>query len=326
MKKITLIILCLMASFWSYAQCTTSTGDQWPSDVVTAASDNSAAQISSNNWPNAEFSLIDGLTVGNTYTIDGANTVGVYITVVESDATFTLPGGAVIAHGATSVSFTATTAEILVFWHLDSSCGTQTNEDTVTTITCTSCTCPATAAPSTAVADAPANNATGVTIDTSGTNPVISFSWTDSGDATSYDFTLVGVGTVASVGNPVNISYGGWAYDTTYTWTITSYNCFGSTTSSTFTFTTGSDPLSTNDFSLSNDFFHFYNTTTNSLELKSSYSFSNIVVYNLLGQSVLEQELSQTEENVNLNSLTSGTYIAKVNFDGKTQTIKFIKR
>ncbi|MCK7590311.1 T9SS type A sorting domain-containing protein [Subsaxibacter sp. CAU 1640] len=92
-------------------------------------------------------------------------------------------------------------------------------------------------------------------------------------------------------------------------------------------FRTNDEPTAgVNEF-LPNVFNHSYNTDTDVLTLKSSnLSFNNIEVYNLLGQSVMIRELSQTIEDVNLSSLQDGIYVANILIDGQFQTIKFLKQ
>ncbi len=241
MKKITLLfILSLAMVNWSFSQCTTTSGGNYGN--LTMANDGTAEQIAADNWPNAEYSVIEGLIVGNTYTVVGTNTTSIYITVTETPPPPAIAIGTTIVHGASTVSFTATTPDILIFWHLDALCGTQDSDATVTTIQCTSasCSCTAASAPDGAIATIPADGAIDVLIDNSGATPGISFEWTDNGEATSYDFNIVGVGTASGVTNPTTITYPGWAYDTTYSWSITSTNCLGTVTSAEYTFTTGS--------------------------------------------------------------------------------------
>jgi hypothetical protein len=247
MKKITLLFLMLFATTTLiYGQCTTTTGGQWPNGVVTVLNTGGAETISTNNWPNAEISLLQGLVVGNTYTITGTNTSSIYITVTETTSTFSAIG-TVITHGADSVSFTATTPEILVFWHLNAACGTQNNDNTLTTIQCTSasCTCTAGATPDLATTPVPADTAVDVDITYGETNS-ITFEWTDAttGDAPdAYNFNLGitptgdDIGTLTNVASGVNILYD-FQPSTTYYWSVDPVNCVGSSTGTVWSFTT----------------------------------------------------------------------------------------
>ena len=329
MKKITLLLLCLTTTFWSYSQCTTVTGGNYGNLAV--ANDGTAEQIAVDNWPNAEYSAIENLIIGNSYTVTATNTTSMYITIAEIDWAAPALGGAVLGNGLSTVSFTATTTDVIIHWHLDALCATQASDDTLTAIQCTSasCSCTAAAAPDMAVMPNPIDGATNVPIDT--TNPanlaVGPFSWTDNGEATTYDFTLIGVGTVSGAGNPVTINYT-WEYNTTYTWEVTSTNCLGTVTSAIYSFTTEMDPaLSTEDFDTKDSISHFFNTNTNELTFtSSSLPFNNVEVYNILGQQVLNKKLSQTNETINLSSINAGIYIAKVSIDGRTEAFKFVKK
>ena len=73
-------------------------------------------------------------------------------------------------------------------------------------------------------------------------------------------------------------------------------------------------------------FKHYYNAYTDILTLDSSDAPMNaIVVYNILGQAVLNEKLHQTEETISLSSLNDGIYIIQVNLNGIDKTFKFIK-
>jgi len=85
------------------------------------------------------------------------------------------------------------------------------------------------------------------------------------------------------------------------------------------------ETLGVDEFQL-HDFNYFYSNDTNVLTLKSSNSsFENIEIFNILGQQVINERLSQTLETINMSNLKDGIYLAKVTIEGKTQTIKLIK-
>ena len=86
-----------------------------------------------------------------------------------------------------------------------------------------------------------------------------------------------------------------------------------------------SGALSTEDLSEFN-FKHYYNTTTDELVLKSNTPFSDIKLYNIIGQQVIEKKLSRTEEAINLSNISIGVYIAKIQIDNTIGTIKFVIR
>lgn len=250
MKKITfLFILLLTMTNWSYSQCTSTAGGNYGNLVM--ANDGTAEQIAADNWPNAKFSVIEGLIVGNTYTVTGTNTTSIYITVTETTPAIDAIG-TVITHGASTVSFTATTAQILIFWNLDSLCGTQASDATLTTIQCTSpsCSCTFTTAPGAPTGPTPADMAIDVPIDISGATPLITpFSWVEDAvndPATSFTISLgtdtaaSNIGSITGATNGNGLTYTGWTNNTVYYWKVTAINCVGTIDSAIWSFTTSS--------------------------------------------------------------------------------------
>lgn len=69
-----------------------------------------------------------------------------------------------------------------------------------------------------------------------------------------------------------------------------------------------------------------YTVSNSTLELRNDLPLSDISLYNVLGQQVVSQKLSNTTETVNISALTSGVYVANVVADGQNRTIKIIKR
>jgi hypothetical protein len=245
MKKITLLfIFSLVLSFNSYGQCTTNTGGQWPTGTITLLNSGGAEAIASNNWPNAEFSLIENVLPGSDYTV--AATPAIFITVTNT------ADASVIAFGSGSVSFTADAGVtgLTIFWHLDAACGTQNSGNTVTTIQCTTCACTETEAPSAATNVAPLDGAMDIVIDDSDpANLLITpFSWDDGVMGGSIESTNLSLG-ITAAGNDIGTITGAtngngitfnWEENTTYFWFVESVNCFGSTTSPVWSFTTTS--------------------------------------------------------------------------------------
>ncbi len=329
MKKITFLLLtCLAMTTWSYGQCTTTTGGAYPSNVVNILNLGTPETIAADNWPNAEFSGIGNLIVGNTYTITGTNTTSLYITVAEALPDFS-NFGTVITHGASSVSFTATTTGIYVFWHLDAACNTQASDNTATTIQCTSasCTCTETAVPACTTAIAPVdgelNTATSTATDGS---RQVAFSWDASPGAISYEIVLDG-NVLGSTPN-TNVNIFGLDYSTAYTWSVNPINCFGTATGCpTWSFTTEADPgLSTQEFTLNNQFKVYPNPANNVINIKTDLTIDAVEVYNQIGQRVITiKGENLTDSSVNIQDLNKGVYFIKVMSADKTQTIKFIK-
>jgi hypothetical protein len=241
MKKITLLLCLISMSFstLSYGQCTTNTGGQWPDSTIALVNAGGVESISTNNWPNAEFSLITGVLPGSDYTV----TAAMYITVTNT------ADDSVIVHGANSVSFTAPAGvtDLTIYWHLDAACNTQASGDTVTTIQCTTCTCTPSAAPDAVTsATTPTNGATNVAINYGTPNNISPFEWVAAatGDpAESFNFNL-GVTPLANdIGTIVNFPSGGginfdWEANTTYFWSIDAVNCVGTTSGPVWSFTT----------------------------------------------------------------------------------------
>lgn len=84
--------------------------------------------------------------------------------------------------------------------------------------------------------------------------------------------------------------------------------------------TLGIDDIETNTFT------HFYNSDFDVLTLESSnLALVSIELYNIIGQQVLNRNLSQTRETITLSFLEDGIYIAKINIDDNTQTLKILK-
>lgn len=74
-------------------------------------------------------------------------------------------------------------------------------------------------------------------------------------------------------------------------------------------------------------FKHFYDTYNDILTLKSSNApINNIQIFNILGQQVLNKNLSHTNELINLSSIVDGIYIAQIRIDNTIKTIKFLKQ
>lgn len=75
-----------------------------------------------------------------------------------------------------------------------------------------------------------------------------------------------------------------------------------------------------------NSFTHSYDKTIKTLNLESSNSaITGIEIYSLLGQNVISKSLTNTTESIDVSSLNDGVYLAKVNINGFSKTIKFIK-
>ncbi len=136
----------------------------------------------------------------------------------------------------------------------------------------------------------------------------IELSVTDGG-ATGSVFWVVTSST--AVGNPSAQFNAGWSIpdplmDGVYIWSGT---C---------------DSLGVSDNALAG-FSYYPNPATEVLSLRSANNIESVSMYNLLGQQVISTEIGATTSDINLSSLTAGTYIMKVTVDGQTGTYKVLK-
>lgn len=71
--------------------------------------------------------------------------------------------------------------------------------------------------------------------------------------------------------------------------------------------------------------FFYPNPTNNVLNLRSMRSIENVSIYNLLSKQVLNTNPNATDFELDVSSLTTGTYILKVTINGKVGTYKLMK-
>ena len=83
------------------------------------------------------------------------------------------------------------------------------------------------------------------------------------------------------------------------------------------------ETLSNNEFE-SVKLSHFYNA--GQLTIQSSFNLDNVSLYNALGQEVLTKDLNSNNASVNVSSLSTGLYIAKVGSGDQVNTFKFVKQ
>jgi len=95
---------------------------------------------------------------------------------------------------------------------------------------------------------------------------------------------------------------------------------------------TGQFQVSAYDASLSaptfdNASFRAYpNPVKDVLTLSYTQDMTNVAVFNLVGQQVINKSLNATEANVDMSSLSAGTYLVKVTVDNQVKTIKVVKQ
>jgi hypothetical protein len=134
------------------------------------------------------------------------------------------------------------------------------------------------------------------------------------------NLNLLGEANADAAGSPLNIT--GMQYDTTYYWEIVPINGpVSATGTQVWSFTT-EDNLSNEQFETVN--FDFY-VNNGQLFLNANQSFDQISIFDLSGKKMMSQELSSNDENVSIQSLASGLYLAKVQIGEQTKTIKFLK-
>ncbi|MFC7356774.1 T9SS type A sorting domain-containing protein [Jejudonia soesokkakensis] len=68
-------------------------------------------------------------------------------------------------------------------------------------------------------------------------------------------------------------------------------------------------------------FSHFVDANRN-LSLSANTPMSNVSVYDVLGKVIITSDLSNTNETINLASLNSGVYIARVTIEGQVKSFK----
>lgn len=178
-------------------------------------------------------------------------------------------------------------------------------------------------APTAPTGPIPANGALDVTINAD--NNSVSLSWT--GDA-SASFTL-NFGTT----NPPTQSFDffeigdvitGLTENTEYFWSVDPINCFGQTTGTVWSFTTG-QALSVAENEL-RSFSVYPNPVTDIIHIKSTNNVNEIVVFDLLGKAVAKyRESDIINSSVDLSNLTQGLYLMKITAGDKTQTLKITK-
>ncbi|MFK5983479.1 MAG: T9SS type A sorting domain-containing protein [Flavobacteriaceae bacterium] len=72
--------------------------------------------------------------------------------------------------------------------------------------------------------------------------------------------------------------------------------------------------------------FNYFVDANNNLNLSANSSLESVQIFNVLGQQVVSQRLSNTNEIVEISSFDTGIYIVKVSIEGQTKTFKIIKK
>jgi hypothetical protein len=214
------------------------------------------------------------------------------------------------------------------YWSVDTSNCAGSSTGTIFSFTTAACT--ATAAPIAVSTPVPADGATGVVLDNSDPNAAnaLAFTWVENESGLSYDLIL-STDPLLTTSSTFTFENGediiGLSENTTYYWQIVANNCFGSTASPTWSFTTGTT-ASINDYD-SKLFSIFPNPVIDILNIDCNASIDSIDIINQLGQSVLEVDINSMFNNqINLSKLNTGIYFVKVKSGSKTQTLQILKQ
>ena len=214
------------------------------------------------------------------------------------------------------------------YWSVDASNCAGSTTGTIFSFTTAACT--AIAAPSAVTSPGPEDGATSVAlgITETGAAGALAFTWVENEAGLSYDLLL---GTDALLSTPSTFSFEngdtitGLSENTTYYWQIVTYNCFGSTSSSIWSFTTGTT-ASVDDYD-SKLFSVFPNPVVDILSIEGNAPIDNIEVVNQLGQSVIKIERNSiTNNTINLNKLNTGIYFVRFKSNDTIETLQIIKQ
>ncbi|QIE60376.1 T9SS type A sorting domain-containing protein [Rasiella rasia] len=69
-----------------------------------------------------------------------------------------------------------------------------------------------------------------------------------------------------------------------------------------------------------------YFVNNGELNLSAANTMESLTLYNVIGQQVVNQKLSGTNEVINISSLSAGIYVAQVTIDGTAKTFKIAKK
>jgi len=84
------------------------------------------------------------------------------------------------------------------------------------------------------------------------------------------------------------------------------------------------DPLAIDDFATSN--FNYFIDTNSQLNLLAASNMESVQLFNILGQQVISQKLSNMNEVIDMSALKSGVYFAKVTINGNNKSFKLVKK
>lgn len=99
---------------------------------------------------------------------------------------------------------------------------------------------------------------------------------------------------------------------------------YGNNVQGTFKIAAWSATLNNNNFDFS-DLNYYPNPVYDYLSISNKQPITAVLVYNLLGQQVINQTVLTTSANINLSNIPTGTYLVKVFVNDKTKTFKISK-
>lgn len=153
--------------------------------------------------------------------------------------------------------------------------------------------------------------------------------WTENGTATTWNLEWGIAGFTQGTGTTIVVEekpylLEGLSPDTSYDYYVQS-DC-GGTGSSTWAgpYTFQTDVLGTADYAIDGFIFH-PNPIKEVLQLAAYKEIQNVVIYNVMGQEVLKQDIGSTKAQVNVSNLSAGHYFMKVVSEVQMGIYKVIK-
>ena len=83
--------------------------------------------------------------------------------------------------------------------------------------------------------------------------------------------------------------------------------------------------LGTNEFTDAIDFSYYPNPTNTTININSKTMMSDVAVYNVQGQLLLQQKINSLDTKIDISSFANGTYFFKLKFDQKEVNFKVMK-
>jgi len=136
------------------------------------------------------------------------------------------------------------------------------------------------------------------------------------------DFTET-LGDAGDTGTPVthNFDLSGFAGQTVYV-VFRHWDCTDEDFLAIHSVEVTAQTLDVDTFEASN--FNYFVDSRNTLNLSANQALDEVSLHNLLGQNVLSQKLGSNNESIDLNGLTSGVYLTKVQINGSSKTFKIV--